>query len=291
MTWFKWIVRVTVGLVLLLALTAAIATYYLKSAPDFYARYVWDDEARSIMNQRTVDKITATRTMAERAVAHEEQAQNPQPPNGRPPVPAAEPLTLTVTEEELHAFLMHNGEVFQDVRDYYGKYIQNPGIYLRENQLILAAELTDLGSIASFYFEPRLDDDGRLHLRLIRSRMGRLPLPRSLLEGQQERVRLALEERMPAWREAARMTNAGRANVEAAKAAMAQLLLDTMADEPADAILFLPDLGDNGPVPLRLTHLKVSDREMTLTLAPLNRQERRQLLARIREAQPDRSGS
>src|SRR3954462_7852762 len=158
--------------------TASVGYYMLKRRPSFYHSYKWKGDERSVVNQRAVDKLTQTRNFAAEAAANERQATVKGPP--RPKV--GKPMTVTFTEEELNAFLLHN---FKEKLD---DYVEDPGIFLNQGAIILAGQIKDSGYVVSFHFEPKIDEAGNLHLKLVRSYGGNLPVPQSMLSAQFDKV-------------------------------------------------------------------------------------------------------
>ncbi|HEV8379332.1 MAG TPA: hypothetical protein VGP99_10820 [Tepidisphaeraceae bacterium] len=249
--------------------TASVGYYMLKRRPSFYHSYKWTGEQRSVVNQRAVDKLTQTRNFAAEAAAKERQAVL----KGTTLPGDARPMTVTFSEEELNAFLLHN---FKDRLD---DYVDDPGIFLSEGAIILAGQIKDSGYVVSFHFEPKIDEQGKLHLRLVRSYGGALPVPQSMVNAQFEKVRAALKRRIPGWQESATLDARG-ANNSAVAASMGKLILNALDDKPADPILFMPD--DSGKsLPLRLVDIAVG-KELTLTVQPLTPEQRAELIKSIR---------
>ena len=252
------------------AVIAASAGYYmLKRRPSFYHSYKWSGEERSVVNQRAVDKLTQTRNLAAEAAAQERQAAV----KGTTRPSQSAPMTVTFSEEELNAFLLHN---FKDRLD---EYVDDAGIFLREGIIILAGQIKGSGYVVSFHFEPKIDESGKLHLRLVGSYGGALPVPQSMVNSQFDRVRSALRARIPGWQESAALDARG-ANTSAVAASMGKLILNALDERPADAVLFMPD--DSGKaLPLRLVEIRVG-KELMLTVQPLNAEQRAQLIRSIR---------
>ena len=268
----KFMKRLLLVLAILLIgaiLTAAVGYYMLKRRPSFYHSYKWIGDERSVVNQRAVDKITQTRNLAAEAAARERRAVA----RGTTLPAETKPMTVTFTEEELNAFLLHN---FKDRLD---DYVDDPGIFLGDGAIILAGQIKDSGYVVSFHFEPKIDEAGKLHLKLVRSYGGALPVPQSMLNSQLDKVRNALKGHIPAWQESA-VVDARGANGTAVAAAMGKLILNALDDRPADPILFMPD--DSGrALPLKLVDISVG-KELTLTVQPLNQEQRAQLIKSIR---------
>lgn len=268
----KWLRRLLLVLALLLigaVVAASVGYYMLKRRPSFYHSYTWKGDERSVINQRAVDKITQTRNLAAEAAARERQATV----RGTTRPTDLKPMTVTFSEEELNAFLLHN---FKDRLD---DYVEDAGIFLGDGNIILAGQMKDSGYVVSFHFEPKIDELGKLHLKLVHSYGGALPVPQSMLNAQLDKVRQALKGHIPAWQESAAMDARG-ANGTAVAVAMGKLILNSLDDRPADPILFMPD--DNGKaLPLRLVDISVG-KELKLTVQPLTPEQRAELIKNIR---------
>jgi len=250
-------------------LTTAVGYYMLKRRPSFYHSYKWQGDQRSVVNQRAVDKLTLTRNFAAEAAARERQAKV----KGTTLPAESRPMTVTFSEEELNAFLLHN---FKDRLD---DYVEDPGIFLGDGKIILAGQIKGSGYVVSFHFAPTIDEQGKLLMKLVGSYGGALPVPQSMLDSQFEKVRQALKGHIPAWQESATVDARG-ANGTAVAVAMGKLILNALDDKPADPILFMPD--DNGKaLPLRLVDISVG-KELMLTVQPLTPEQRAELIRSIR---------
>jgi len=268
----KMLKRLLLVLAILLigaVVAASVGYYMLKRRPSFYHSYKWTGDERSVVNQRAVDKLTQTRNFAAEAAAKERQAAV----KGTTRPGDAKPMMVTFSEEELNAFLLHN---FKERLD---DYVDDPGIFLGDGTIILAGQIKDSGYVVSFHFEPKIDEAGKLHLRLVKSYGGALPVPQSMVSSQFERVRAALKRHIPSWQESATLDARG-ANNSAVAASMGKLILNALDDKPADPILFMPD--DSGKsLPLRLVDIQVG-KELTLTVQPLTPEQRAELIKSIR---------
>lgn len=270
--WFKRIAIAAGVLLLGIAILAAIAWRQAHRHPDFYKLYTWNSGARAIVNQRAVDKITLAENLLAKAAADETRARR----QGTQPTTSLESMRLSFTEEELNAFLLHN------FGNAYDPYMTNPGIFLRNGQIILAADMKEAGLVVSFFFEPKLDETGHFGFRLANCLAGRIPLPSAVLNAYLDRVRGALARRLPEWQKAAKFDRNGGANKSAVAAAMSKLLLNGLDGKPADPILFLPREGGIS-LPLRLKELRIDNVSITFALEPLTAADRQQALTRIRE--------
>lgn len=268
-------------LVVILGLGAAIlsgvAWHYLRGIPSYYRTFKWNQAERTALNQSAVAKFTKTRNQAAAHWSAEVQAGN----NGstRPATRANEPLEIALTEEEINAFLDHN---FQET---FSQWVKNPGVYLQDGQIILAGEVKEFGYVASFHFEPKIDKEGRLDLRLAKAMGGRLPLPRWMLESKIEKLRASLREKMPNWQRDATMDRYGASDRNLVKAAFGKMLLNVMDEKPSEALLFLP--GENKKaLPVRIKSITIEKRTIEMSLRPLTPEERQATADKIKEPLP-----
>src|SRR5437868_10473290 len=269
MKWLKRVLFVVAVLLIGAVVAASVGYYMLKRRPSFYHSYKWKGDERSVVNQRAVDKLTQTRNFAAEAAAKERQAAV----RGTTRPGESKPMTVTFSEEELNAFLLHN---FKDRLD---DYVDDAGIFLGDGVIILAGQIKESGYVVSFHFEPKIDEQGKLHLRLVRSYGGALPVPQSMVNAQFDRVRDALKKRIPSWQESATLDARG-ANNSAVAASLGKLILNALDDKSADPILFMPD--DSGKsLPLRLVDVSVG-KELKLTVQPLTPEQRAELIKTIR---------
>jgi hypothetical protein len=148
----------------------------------------------------------------------------------------------------------------------------------------------ELNTVASLHFEPRIDEDGRLHLQLVRILGGRLPLPEAVLGSYRQRVVDSIHQQMPYWRHTADIDRNGKPNSSAVWATMGTLLINVLDHQPGDPILFLP-LVEQGSVAVRLTDVTIADRMLSLTVQPLSPAERTALMDRIRNGEPTELGN
>jgi uncharacterized protein YpmS len=278
---FKRLLLVLCLVLLGVVVAAALGYFLLRGRPGFYRTYAWDGQQRSVVNQRAVEKLTLAQNLAARAQAGEQRAATA--PAAVPSThTAVEPLTVTFTEEELNAFLMHNVEASPDFKQKYEQYVKDPGVFLGDGQIILAGEVKDVGAVVSLHFAPKIDQQGRLHMPLVRSLGGRLPLPTAFMSQYVDRIRNALLSRLPQWQREASIDRTGRSNTSAVAAAMTKLLLGALNDRPSDAVLFMPIADGSRSVPLRLTDVQVKAEGITLCVQAMTAAERQMVLDSIR---------
>ena len=107
---------------------------------------------------------------------------------------------MTFTDDELNAFF-DKWFAWNNWKAAYEPHVTDPILLLEDGRLILAARAKELDTIASLQFEPRIDDAGRLDLRLVRVLGGNLPLPHGVLERYRTRLADSMRRRLPRWRE------------------------------------------------------------------------------------------
>ena len=277
------------GIVLLVLLAglggaALVGRNMFKGTPDFYRHYTWDGHQRSVLNQQAADKLLKTRQIAQQAHFAEVRAQRSQQGDGATTRPATKPAGFEVTfgEEELNAFLFHNAETFKDLKRKYEPYVRDPGIFLDDGRLILAAQAPTVGAVVSLQFAPAVTPEGDLSIRLTGAHAGKLPLPQAFARPHLDKLRDWVAFRTPSWRAEARLDRNGGFNASAVALATSRLLMNAIDDKPSDPVLFMPvDEGETS-VPLRVTTVQVKGRALTLSLEPMPRDEREALFAKLK---------
>jgi hypothetical protein len=270
----------TVAILLVLLLGGMIVLLSLARAdPDFYRPLSLTPEQRQAAAQRAENKLTDLQNRAARHRAAERAAARR---DLNDPVTS---ITVSFTDDELNAFF-EKWAVVGDWKQAYERYVEDPIVIVRDGRIILAGKVKELGVIASLHFEPRIDDAGMLDLRLVRVLGGRLPLPHGVIGRYETRLAAQLNRRLPAWQRAARFDESGAANSSAIAATLSKLLLNILRDKPTEPVLFLPVIGGEGNVPVRVTDLQLKDGEVTIVVEPMSHEQRAQLLARIRATEP-----
>jgi hypothetical protein len=233
---------------------------------------------RQAAAQSAENKFTDIQNRAARLRAGERAARNlQQPPATRP----ADAITIAFTEDELNAFF-DKWSVFQNWKAAYDRYLEDPVVILQDGRIILAGKVKELGLVASLHFAPKIDETGKLDLRLVQILGGRLPLPEAVIGRYQDRVIAHLAPRLAGWQRSSAFDASGSANSSAIAAVATMQLVHILRHEPAESIVFLPVLGEKGSVPVRVTNLRVEKGAMTLTVVPMTHDERAALLQRIR---------
>lgn len=171
-----------------------------------------------------------------------------------------------------------------------GSYLQDPVIVLEDHQFILAATSKEWNAVLSLHFEPRLEN-GKLNLRLTSVMAGTLPLPRWIWSRIANKFADEMERKLPALQHDAEIDPRGRANSAASDAATSQLLLHVLRDEPSEPVLFVPEPEHGGrSLTMQITSIDISDKTLTLKIAPMSADQREALLQRIRGPQDSSVG-
>src|SRR5690348_6243845 len=195
----KWLKRITIfvlGLVLVLALAAIGAYVYgVRRTPDWLTRPVASAAERAAAASRVDRKILQTLSLVGEMNAAESAESRPVDPNDKRPV-ATQPshqLRVDFTEDELNASFQKWDQLY-GWTDRYKDYVQNPRVVIHDGRLVLAGNSSELGTVVSLHFQPKLTPEGKLSLRLVQVLAGRLPIPQSFFE----RYRVATESNLKA---------------------------------------------------------------------------------------------
>lgn len=223
----------------------------------------------------------ANQAQANAASAHRAQARGEDAPAASTrPIP---PVSVTFTQDEINATLWKQVERYKST---YERYLSEPYVLLEEGTIVLMGKVPEFGRVASAYFEPRLDENGMLRCDLTSLRLGSLPLPEGLLNKKREKVEQALRSRLPAWQHKADIGPTGVINADGRAAALGQLVLRLINRQPSPAVVFLPkdfERPTKGSIPVKLTHVGVEKGALTITVQPMDAEERTALLQQIRQ--------
>jgi hypothetical protein len=286
MKWFKRVAIFVVGLVLVLALAAGGAYVYgVRRTPDWLKRPMASAAERAAAAGRVDRKILETLSLVGEMNAAESAGSRPSDLSDKRALATqpSRPLRVDFTEEELNASFQKWDQLY-GWTERYKAYVQNPSVVLHDGRLVLAANSKELGTVVSLHFDPKLKKDGQLDLRLAQVLAGRLPIPQAFFEKYRDSAATKVRAALPNLRRKAQMKPDGSANAEAMAAAMGELFLHVLGNEPAEPVIFLP-VGQSRSVPVRLTDVSIDDQTKTLSLTvkPLNAAERESLLERIRD--------
>ena len=289
----RWIKRSLLAIAVVLTGAAALSYWAFKGTPDYYQRPQLSAQERSDAANRAIQKFGNTKEWANNLWVTEQRTINEGAPASTNPATTQagrQPLTVSFTEHELNAFFQDWSPTF-GWGDKLAPYVKDPALALREDRIILVGTLVDVGAIASAHFQPLIDGQGQLRLTLESVRAGRLPMPEMIWAAQRNRLVAALQQRLPAWQSKATIAPNGVANRAAVAAHVSKLLLDVLARRPREPVLFLPFEDDGRAVPVRLTSVRVTDGELTLTVESMTPADRAALLDRIREPVPAATAS
>jgi len=287
MKWFKRILLV-IAILLVGVLVALGSSYYLmKGTPDWYQPRHQTAQQRDDAARSAERKLADVQNWAAGAQAAETRARS-----GRAATTSPTSAAVTFTEDELNAFFYKWAE-FYHWQDRYGQYLSDPVLVLRDGRLILAAQMRDLDAVVSFHFEPSLDEQGQLHLKLVRVLAGRLPMPDALWSSQKQRLERSIQAHLPQWRQNAQIDPTGIANDDAVMAGMGKLVLHLLNNQPSQPVIFLPIIHDSRvrKVPVRLLDISIEPHTLTLTVDRLTPPERTDYLQHLREVDPIQTAS
>jgi hypothetical protein len=270
MKWIKRLFMAGAFLVVLLAVSALLVHRLARSRPDWYPVQLLDEASRSAA-ARSVER-------------NRKSGIRPDSPGY---IAAPDPVKhISFSEAELNAFFLQWDDAMH-WKDGYSGFIQDPVLALADNRIILGANVTSLDTFVSVHFEPSIDPNGELRLTLVRVMGGKLPLPRAFWDGYRHKLIGAMSAKVAQAQKRAAIADDGSMNHDAMVAQMNKLLLHALNDEPAEPILFLRhDNLHNNAMPVKLTAVAIADRTIDLTVIPLNADERKELLRKIREPLP-----
>jgi hypothetical protein len=280
----KWVRRIFVcvgAAVLAVVICGIIGWRMMQGTPDWYQPYTLSDSDRSAAAQRVIDKLIPIQNEAAFARGNERHP-------GTSTTQSADEMTVSFSDQELTA-AFQDWSVINNTKAAYERFVLDPQVIMQEDRLILAGRFKELGTVLSLHFAPRIDEQGRLRLEIVRVLAGKLPLPAGLFRKYQDQLSTAIAQRIPAWRQSASIDATGVANRAAVAAATSGQLLDVLQNQPTEPVVFLQVLSA-GTVPLRINQVDVNDHSIQLTVQPMNAAERAALLERIREAAPLASG-
>ena len=276
----KWIKRFFLFLLVLIlgGLAFGATSYWLsRRNPTWYKPLALNSREMDAAAHRAFNKVVALHNMADKSAASDSSKQWRQE-HGAATLPAVPPVTITFTQDELTAFIAHWTKLNSDRID---RYITGPQFGLEEGQIKFACRITELDQIGVLRIEPSIDQKGMLHLEIVSVSAGSLPVPEVLVEKRLTKVEVQLQQWIPGWQRGATINSDG-ANSDAVKAAMSKLFLHALHHQPSSAVLFMP-IDSHKTVPMKLTKVAVGPGSITLTVEPLNDEDRKVALETLRE--------
>jgi hypothetical protein len=272
-------------LIFVLLLLAAVVSvplfvrHRVYALPEWYPKAHQSKAAQAAAANRADQKLIQARSEIVGAYAAQTRAARAgtQPTS----LPAAQ-LGIKLSEDEINSWIPK----WEDELGWSGgadQHFSDPTIVFNEDEIILAATVKDWKTIVSLHFVPRLQN-GKLLLTLRSVMAGTLPLPRVAWSSYQDRLVESVQARLPEFRREAAIDANGRANTAAVSAAMTELLLHMVNDEPAEPVLFLPDQIGHSPrsLPVVITDIKLADKVLTIVVEPMDAARRGALLKHLR---------
>ena len=270
---------VVVAALLVVAVVAVLlGRHWLYSRPDWYhAKHLTAAQSEAAANSADQKMIAARSQIAQAYAAQTRAARAGKAAQTQPD----SAFTLDLTEDEINAWIPKwEGELGWKKA---AAYVKDPAIIFRKQEIILAGDVKKWDSIVSLHFLPTLVD-GKLQIKLTQVTAGTLPLPRASWDSYLQKLTSSLSAKLPELQRKAEIDQHGRANSAAVEAAMSELLLNTLNDRPAEAALFLPDqLGRSGSLPVKITDVTVDDGTLSLSVEPMDAQQRTALLDELKE--------
>jgi len=277
--WIKSLMLLAgVALVLILAI-ACDAFRRFRAVPAWYRHLDLSVTQREVLAQRAFNKFADIQNAAAQARQDEISGQAEESTS------APAPIVVSFSDDELNAFV-EKWASYANWKSNYDRYVDGPIINIADGNILLAAQVKDLGAILSVEMSPQIDANQRLDLHLDRVIAGRLRLPEILVHSYEKRLASGLEENLPRWQRGAAIDSNGAANNDLISAAMARLFLHALNHTPADAVLFLPLVEHHANLPVRICAVSSADHQLTMTVLPLNAKERAALVAHIQSSDP-----
>jgi hypothetical protein len=167
----KLVVRLLLGVVLLLTLSALLLLYLVKRDPDWFKEIALTTQQVDTHSKSLEDKMT---------VLANEVDQTSVGVSSAPQL-----LKLSITEDELNA-MYAKWSKWNNTAEFITKKVSDPQIRLRDGELIAAGRLQGFSTVLSVHFAAVKDDAGTIRFRMNGMRSGALPLPEASIAGQKE---------------------------------------------------------------------------------------------------------
>ncbi|HEY8751462.1 MAG TPA: hypothetical protein VIM11_26010 [Tepidisphaeraceae bacterium] len=282
MKWRKRLLLLVLFVVVFAAALGGCAWWMARGEPEWYSRLPMDPQELEAAANRAERQLQRTLNWAQ-----DQQAFAASSARGAPTTHPSKAIEVTFTQDELNGFFRKWDSTF-GWSSAYSAYISQPQIALRDGRLLAAATVTDLGSVLSVEIVPRLEG-GKLRVSIGRILAGRLPLPASFYAGYRKHAEAAMNVHLPAWRAGAEIGPQGGANLDTVAAAMGELLIDMLHEQPAPPVLFLPYSMQSKPksLPVKVTAFRIEGKTLTMTVEPLDAPDRAALLEEIRSPKSD----
>jgi hypothetical protein len=255
-----------------------------KGTPDFYAVEVAPEKVAEAA-RRAESKLALTQNWAAMLNGDSVRASLAQHAGSHTPATrVTDEHEILISQDELNAlFAKWSGMYGWQAR--YNEWIEQPRIVLRDQKLILAAQVKEVGAVVSFHFVPSLDQNGQLHLELAQVMAGRLPLPDAVWDSYKTKMLASLNKWIPIWQQTAKIDPQGAANQHAMFVTLGRLMLNASNHQPADPILFLPLVEGSKSVPVKLMQVGIDADTLEMKVRRLTPGETQTLAQSLRITQ------
>jgi hypothetical protein len=288
MKFLKGFIAVVVVLILGGIIVLVGGWFMLRGTPEWYKPDTSTPEQRQIAARNAEDMFTQMTNWAASARAQHLRAAALE--NGTTTQAAtamahepSQPFQIQFTDQELNAFFDKWAD-FRGRREFFEQYVQDPRLVLRNNQLILAGTIKEMNMVVSMQFEPKINEQGRIQMNLVRVLGGILPMPDALWANPRQRIVRMLQSKLPMYQNEATIGSDGSANSAAASIGMNKLLLAVLHRKTADPVLFVPyDVRNlNRTLPVKITAVSIQNNTLTVTAEQMTSAERSALLTKLR---------
>jgi len=268
----------------LLLLAAAVSVplfvrHRVYALPDWYPKAHLSEADQAAAANRADQKLIQARSEIVGAYAAQTRATRA---GTQPTSLPVSQFALKLSEDEINSWIPK----WEDELGWRGRvdqYLSDPTIVFNEDEIILAATVKDWKTIVSLHVVPKLQN-GKLLLSLRSVMAGTLPLPKVAWSSYQDRLLESVQAHLPEFRKQAAIDANGRANAAAASAAMNELLIHSLNDEPAEPVLFLPDQFSRSPrsLPVQITGISIAEKVLTISVEPMDAAQRAAFLKHLR---------
>jgi len=193
-------------------------------------------------------------------------------------------ITIVLTEDEINAFYdACDNQATAALAELVNEFVTNLRITFIDGGVVMSGKPKDSRTILSFVFKPKVDDQGHLDLQLTDILAGTLRIPRVAMRKTLGKFHDDLAGHLATEGPRARIDAYGVVNRAEIAAAYSQLLLNCLADQASDAIVFVPfDAKDlSRALAVRLADIQAGGGKLSVTLRALSPVERESLTQKI----------
>ena len=193
-------------------------------------------------------------------------------------------VSIALSEDEMNSWVA-KWDVEFHLKDWIRTHLhlEDPVVVLEGHQFIIAATSKEYDVVMSIHFEARLEN-GKLNLRLAEVMAGTQAVPKWMWSRLIQKGADAMEQALPDLRHDAAINAHGWANVAASDAAMSELALHMLRDEPGEPAIFLPEsVGKGGrSLVMQVTGIDITNRVLTVQMAPMSADRREAFVLHLR---------